>query len=68
MRNEWVPLNETGAAHLLTGLSKLAAAMMRLQLAEKLEQGRKTLALLQRSHEIENERHEPNTGRSAQEE
>lgn len=68
MPKQWIPLNETGAIHLLNKLSKFAATAMKLQLAEKLEQSKKTLAMIRRSHEIQNERHEQNTPRPAEKE
>lgn len=67
MRSKWVPMKESGAAQLLTGLSNLAATLMKLQLARKLEEGKQMVAMIRRGYEIQNERHEQNTDRPSEE-
>jgi hypothetical protein len=68
MKTQWVPLKNTVATQFLVKLSRLTAAAMKLQILDKLEQGKKTIAMLKRSHEISNDGHQQNTGRSEEEE
>ena len=48
----WVALDKTVTTQLLIKLSRLAAATLKLELADKLEQGRKTIAMMRRNQEI----------------
>lgn len=64
----WTLLDQSGTTQLLTKLSKLAAIVVKLELAHKLDQGRRTIAMMRRSHEITNDRHESDTRRSEKKE
>lgn len=67
MRSKWVPVRESGAAQLLTGLSNLAATLMRLQLARKLEEGQQMVEMIRRSYEGSYERHQQDSDRPEKE-